>query len=329
VSGALRLGFIGAGNYASSMLLPHLAQREDVELVHVVTNTSLSAANAQRRFGFTEASTDVERLLGDDSIDGVFVVTRHHTHADLVCRALEAGKATFVEKPLALDDEQLDRIVEVVETSGNDRLMVGFNRRFAPILTSMRSRFGTATHGAIVRYMVNAGPLGASSWYQNSALEGSRFAGEGGHFIDTISWWLGARPTEVLALTAADPDDLHVAVHYDDGSVASIDYATHGNPRYPKETFEASAAGRTARLDNFGRTTIWTGRRRSMRRSFGAVDKGQARQVAAFVDAVRRGQPMPISLESLVETTAATLAVGESLATGSSVKLTSSVDRQK
>ncbi len=116
------------------MLLPHLAGRADVELAHVVTTTSLSAANAQRRFGFQAASTDVDGLLSDDTISAVFVVTRHHTHADLVCRALAAGKATFVEKPLALDEDELDRIVEVVRTTGNDRLMVGFNRRFAPML---------------------------------------------------------------------------------------------------------------------------------------------------------------------------------------------------
>ena len=135
------------------------SKRDDVELRHVVTSTSLSAANAQRRFGFTQASTDVERLLDDDSIDAVFVVTRHRTHADFVTQCLEAGKATFVEKPLALDDDQLARILEVVATTGNDRLMVGFNRRFAPLLTEMRRRFGPATQPAVVRYLVNAGPL--------------------------------------------------------------------------------------------------------------------------------------------------------------------------
>jgi predicted dehydrogenase len=208
-----------------------------------------------------------------------------------------------------------------VRTTGNDRLMVGFNRRFAPLLTSLRTRFGSNTHGAVVRYLVNAGPLGASSWYRNTELEGSRFAGEGGHFLDTISWWLDARPREVLAMTAADPDDLHVVVRYDDGSLASIDYSTHGNPRYPKETFEISAGGRTARLDNFGKATVWTGRRHSARRAFGSVDKGQAEQVAHFVDAVRSGRPMPISLDSLAATTAATLAVGRSLASGGPITL--------
>jgi predicted dehydrogenase/threonine dehydrogenase-like Zn-dependent dehydrogenase len=319
--GTVRLGFIGAGNYASSMLLPHLAEREDIELARVVTSTSLSAANAQRRFRFTEASTDVDALLADDTLDAVFVVTRHQTHAELVCRSLEAGRATFVEKPLALSDEQLSRIVEAVRTSGNDRLMVGFNRRFAPLLTGLRRRFGTDTDGAMVRYMVNAGTLGAGSWYRNEELEGSRFAGEGGHFLDTVSWWLDANPLEVHAVTARDHHDLHVTLRYDDGSIAGVDYATHGNSRYPKETFEVSAAGRTARLDNFSKATVWTGRRHTTRRHFGSVDKGQSEQIARFVEAVRTGGPMPISLPSLVATTAATLAVDRSLATGAPVTL--------
>jgi predicted dehydrogenase/threonine dehydrogenase-like Zn-dependent dehydrogenase len=314
--GALRIGFVGAGNYASSMLLPHLAGRDDVELVRVATTSSLSAANAQRRFGFTEASTDADAVLDDDGLDAVFVVTRHRSHAELVCRALTAGRATFVEKPLALDEGQLHEVLATAEATGNDRLMVGFNRRFAPLLTDLRDRFGSVGAGGSVRYLVNAGPLSSGSWYANAALEGSRFVGEGGHFLDTVSWWLGARPLEVHAMAVGDSDDLHVTVRHGDGSVATIDYVTHGNPRYPKETFEASAAGRTARLDNFARASVWKGRRRSTRRSWGAVDKGQRRQLEAFLSAVRTGSPMPISLPSLLATTAATLAVGRSLAEG-------------
>jgi predicted dehydrogenase/threonine dehydrogenase-like Zn-dependent dehydrogenase len=319
--GALRIGFVGAGNYASSMLLPHLAGRDDVELVRVATNTSLSAANAQRRFGFADASTDAAAVLEDDGLDAVFVVTRHHTHAGLVCQALEAGRATFVEKPLALNRDQLDQVLAAVQESGNDRLMVGFNRRFAPLLTDLRARFGPVGAGASARYLVNAGPLSSGSWYANTDLEGSRFAGEGGHFLDTVSWWLGARPLEIQAMAVGDSDDLHVAVRHDDGSVATIDYVTHGNPRYQKETFEASSAGRTARLDNFARSTVWKGRRRSRRRAWGAVDKGQQRQLEAFLRAVRSGGPMPIPLSSVVDTTAATLAVGRSLAEGRPVTL--------
>ncbi len=313
-----RLGFIGAGNYASSMLLPHLAGRPDVELAHVVTSTSLSAANAQRRFGFQSASTDVDALLSDDSVAAVFVVTRHHTHADLVCRALAAGKATFVEKPLALDEDELGRIVDVVRSSGNDRLMVGFNRRFAPMLTEMRERFGARAGRAVVHYSVNAGPLPADSWYRNEELEGSRFTGEGGHFIDTVGWWLGSDPVEVYA--AGEPRDIQVVLRYADGSVATIGYVTTGNPRLPKEVFEVSAEGRSARLHNFTRATVWKGRRQTTRRSR-SIDKGQAQALGSFVDAVATGGPMPISFSSLVSTTAATLAAARSLALGGPQKL--------
>lgn len=313
----LRIGFLGAGNYATSMLLPHLAAHEDVDLARVATTTPLSAVNAQRKFGFVDASTDADALLDDDSLDAVFVVTRHRSHADLTCRALERGRAVFVEKPLGLSTAEVDRVADVVGTTGNARLMVGFNRRFAPMLVGMRERFGVSGGPMLIRYLVNAGPLAAGSWYANAASEGSRFEGEGGHFIDAVSWWLGAEPVEVHALSTADPDDLLVNLRFDDGSIASITYATHGNPRYPKETFEAAAGGRTARLDNFRRSTVWTGRRR--RRTgwaLAAVDKGQRHQLEAFLAAVRSGGPMPIPLGSLLATTRATLAVTASVASG-------------
>src|SRR5262249_41254717 len=189
----LAIGFIGAGNYASSMLLPHLVQLPNAELVHVATTKSLSAVNAQRRFGFTTASTSALAVLEDTSLDAIFVVTRHATHADLVCQALETGKAVFVEKPLALTGEGPDPISEVIAKTGNDRLMVGFNRRFAPMLAKMKAEFGPASSGSVTRYLVNAGPLGADSWYRNEA-EGTRFTGEGGHFLDTLSWWADSLP---------------------------------------------------------------------------------------------------------------------------------------
>ena len=310
------VGFLGAGNYASTMLLPKLAAKEGVHLSCVATTTSLSAANAQRRFGFERALTDASAVLDDDSIDAVFIVTRHRSHAELVCRALACGKAVFVEKPLALTLEELSEVLATVEATGNDRLMVGFNRRFAPLLVDMRSRFGDSQGPSLLRYLVNAGPLERGSWYRNRESEGSRFEGEGGHFIDTVSWWLGAVPLQVYALSAADPDDVVMTVAFDDGSVATLAYATHGNRRSPKETFEALAGGRTARLDNFRKVTVWTGSRARTVRARGAVDKGQGHQLERFLAAVRSGSPMPISLASLAQTTRATLAVTRSLASG-------------
>ena len=314
--GRLAIGFIGAGNYASATLLPRLAGLPNAYLAHVATTRSLSVVNAQRRFGFTTASTNAEAVLEDKILDAIFIVTRHHTHADLVCRALQAGKAVFVEKPLALTREELDRVVEVIADTGNDRLMVGFNRRFAPLLTEMKSQFGSACSSAVTRYLVSAGPLAADSWYGNEALEGSRFTGEGGHFIDTLSWWVGSLPEEVYTTPGSEKDDVQVTVRFENGSSGVITYATAGNVRFPKETFDAAAGGRSARLDNFRKATVWTGRGHRTIRARGGQDKGQRVELTQFVQAGLSGAQMPIPLETLLAVTKATIAAGESICSG-------------
>jgi predicted dehydrogenase/threonine dehydrogenase-like Zn-dependent dehydrogenase len=314
--GRLAIGFIGAGNYASGTLLPRLVGLPNAYLAHVATTRSLSAVNAQRRFGFTTASTSAEAVIEDENLDAAFIVTRHHTHADLVCRALRTGKAVFVEKPLALTREELDRIVEVVAETGNDRLMVGFNRRFAPLLGELKSQFGPACSSTVTRYLVSAGPLAADSWYRNDALEGSRFTGEGGHFIDTLTWWAGSLPEEVYAVPGPENDDIQVTVRFRNGSGGVITYATGGNARFPKETFDAAGGGSSARLDNFKKLTVWTGRGQRTTRARGGQDKGQRAELAAFVEACLVGTAMPIPLETLVAVTKATIAAGESLSSG-------------
>ena len=311
----LAIGFIGAGNYASSMLLPHLVQLPNAQLTHVATTRSLSAVNAQRRFGFTTASTSAQAVLDDESLDAIFIVTRHATHADLVCRALETGKAVFVEKPLALTGEELDRITEVIAKTGNDRLMVGFNRRFAPMLTKMKADFGPGSSGAVTRYLVSAGPLAADSWYRNEG-EGSRFAGEGGHFLDTLSWWADSLPEEVYAVGGPDSDDVQVTVRFGNGASGVISYLTGGNVRFPKETMDVTGGGRSARLDNFRKATVWAGRGHDTIRARGGQDKGQRAELARFVEACVAGAAMPIPLESLAATTRATIAVRDSLLSG-------------
>jgi predicted dehydrogenase/threonine dehydrogenase-like Zn-dependent dehydrogenase len=315
-TGQLTVGFIGAGNYASSMLLPHLAKIDGVRLAHVATTRSLSAVNAQRRFGFATASTTADAVLEDGSLDAIFIVTRHATHAALVCRALETGKAVFVEKPLALTGGELQQVIDTVAATGNDRLMVGFNRRFAPLLVEMKSRFGRPAGGSMTRYLVNAGPLEADSWYRNEELEGSRFAGEGGHFIDTLSWWADSLPEQAYAVPGPEAGDLQASVRFRNGSTGSITYLTTGNARYQKETLDAAGGGRSARLDNFAQAAVWAGRRRSATRSRGGQDKGQRMELTCFLDACRTGAPMPIGFESLVATTSATIAVTQSLSSG-------------
>jgi predicted dehydrogenase len=308
----VRLGLIGAGSYATSMLLPHLRDRPDVRLVEVATATGLSAANAQRRFGFERCSTDYRGLLADDAVDAVVIVTRHHAHASMVCEALAAGKAVFVEKPLAVDPDQLRAIRAAVTDSGNDRLMVGFNRRFAPLLVDLKTAAGTRSGPVQVRYDVNAGRLEAGSWYAHPE-EGSRLVGEGCHFVDTISWWLDQDPVAVFSVATGDPDDTASTLLYPDGSVATIAYQTGGDPRAPKELFQVSGDRQVARLHNFQRTELWRGGRRRVRRSRTGIDKGQRHELDAFVRAVAEARAMPVPLDSLAATTLATFAARRSL----------------
>jgi len=290
-------------------------------LAHVVTRHSLTALNAQKKFHFESAGTDPGALFDNDSIDAIFVATRHSSHASLTCRALETGKSVFVEKPLALSMEELDRIIETIDATGNDKLMVGFNRRFSPLLVESRSLVGPKHGPAVARYLVNAGVLGSDSWYRDESAEGTRFVGEGGHFIDTVSWWLGAEPVEVMAVCSTAGQDLQVLLRYDDGSIASITYLTNGHRRFPKEHFDYSNSGVTARIENFKRATVWKGHRHKTKHVFGTLDKGQEAELDAFVDAVRAHKPMPIPLESLVKTTRATLLVTASLTTGRPVSV--------
>jgi predicted dehydrogenase/threonine dehydrogenase-like Zn-dependent dehydrogenase len=312
----IAIGFVGAGNYASSMLLPHLARLPAANLAHVATTTSLSAVNAQQKFGFAIASTDSGSVFDDDSLDAIFIVTRHATHARLVCRALETGKAVFVEKPLALTREETALIAAAVKKTGNDRLMVGFNRRFAPLLIAMRKDFGAVAATASTRYLVNAGPLAKDSWYLNEEAEGSRFTGEGGHFIDTLAWWADSVVEHVYAVRGSEQGDVQATFRFACGASGTIAYLASGNARSPKETMDVTGGGRSARLDNFKAAEVWTGRGKSVTKARGGQDKGQRSEMAAFVEAVRTDAPMPISLDSLLATTRATIAVGESLLSG-------------
>ncbi|MGH8968142.1 MAG: Gfo/Idh/MocA family protein, partial [Actinomycetes bacterium] len=263
----------------------------------------------------------VDAVLGDPSVDAVFVVTRHSSHAELTSRALLAGKAVFVEKPLALTEAELDRVLSAIEESGNDRLQVGFNRRFAPLLCQAKGCFGRRVGPASVRYLVNAGKLDQHSWYGRQDSEGSRFVGEGGHFIDTVSWLLGGEPSRVFACATPGQTDLQVVLTYPDGSTAAITYATTGAVGFPKETIDLLADGKVLRCDDFQRALVHGRKRWATPRFPRARDKGQRAQLDAFLTAIRSGEPMPVPVDSLVATTLATLAVSTSLVSGVPVRL--------
>ncbi len=278
--GGVRIGFIGAGNYATSMLLPHLRDSTEAELISVATTTSLSGLNAQRKFGFATITTNVEAVLDDDTLDAVFIVTRHHSHAGFVCEALKRGLAVFVEKPLALTEEQLVEVLETVAESGNDRVLVGFNRRFAPLFTDLRDRLGPLRGPVSARYLVNAGRLEPGSWYLNEELEGSRFAGEGGHFIDTLSALVGHDPVEVQAMGSGA--SVHATLRFAD-AISGDDLLCHrrqpafpeGNPRRQRRRQERTVGQLPA-----GHRVVAQGRRVGAGRSPGRT-RASARSLSA------------------------------------------------
>ena len=324
-SGKLRLAVIGAGNYASSMLLPYLQRNKNVDLVAVATTTGLSGQNAIRRFGFAHATTDYREMIANSSIDAVLIATRHATHAAIAADAIRAGKVTYVEKPLALTLPEIALLRRAIAESGNDRLMVGFNRRFSPAMREIGCRLRDRRLPMFAAYRVHAGTLERGSWYLD-ASEGSRFVGEAGHFFDTLRF-LTASPAIAVSATClrphnSTPDDLEniaVTIRYQSGSVGSLLYLTQGGAMVPKEVLEVFGGGSTAQMLNFEELLFFDGARRQ-RRSM-RLDKGQKNELEAFVTAARADLPMPIPLEQLFETTVATLAVAESLGSGKEIVL--------
>ncbi len=328
ISNSLQIGVIGAGNYASTMLFPHLVRNKNVKLISVATTTSLSAQNAQRKFGFQTATTDYREILDCDAIDAVIIATRHASHAHIVSEALLSGKATYVEKPLAITFKDLELVQTAVIESGNSRLMVGFNRRFSNIVNKLSKQFRGKQLPIVAHYRVHAGRLDSGSWYLDKA-EGSRFIGEAGHFLDVLSYIIDSRPASVSAIalrpSSITPDDLEnvaAIVRYENGSVGNLLYLTQGDAKVPKEYLEVFGGGMTAQLHNFESIVFFGNNTRKQIKSL-RVEKGQSNEIMEFVEAVRNGNQMPISVESLFDTTLTTLAISESLRSGKEVQINS------
>ncbi len=308
--GDVGVAFVGAGNYAKGVLLPALALVSDTRKVTLVAATGASARRTAERHGFAGCSTDAASAIDCNDADLVFIATRHDSHAQLATKALEAGKAVWLEKPAALHAAQLDPLLAAAT---GRFLFVGFNRRFSKHARAIREAFSKRVGALSIHYVVAAGPTPRNSWITEASVGGGRIVGEVCHFIDLCQFLVGSPPVSVSAVPIGrlgDSDDGHVAtLCFEDGSVATIEYLTHTDRGIPKERFEVSADGRTARCDNFRRTAITSG---SVLRSLNQ-DKGQRTAVREVVEAVRDGLPSPISLAEIAAATRATFAICDAL----------------
>jgi polar amino acid transport system substrate-binding protein len=323
-NGKASVGFIGAGNFAQGFLLPTL--KAEADLIAVANQSGASASDAETKFGFKRVCTDAEEVLSADDIDTVFIATRHGSHADLVAKALTAGKNVFVEKPLALNYDQLSQVVQAYDKSHQSHLMVGFNRRFAPLVKKTKDFFGNSTEPKFITYRINAGPLPASHWTQDEEEGGGRIIGEVCHFIDTAAYLTGdAMPRSVVARTiesgrsdVMNKDTVSIVVDYSDGSVTTLLYIANGDKSLPKEEIQVFSNGRTAILKNFIELELWNGS--GGKQTEKGSGKGHTEEVKAFLSSLRTGGDGPIPFESLIATTAVTFGIRTSLATGEIVQ---------
>jgi len=323
----IQLGVIGAGSYASSMLLPHLHKHSSVDLVEVATATSLSGKNAAEKFGFKRISTDYKGMLEASDVNAVIIATRHASHAAMVSEALRHKKEVYVEKPLAIDLSGLEQVRRAVVESGNHRLMVGFNRRFSPAVQKISEIISNQDGPKVINYRVHAGQLDAGAWYLDRLAQGSRFVGEAGHFIDVFSFLIGARPVSVVAkslrsrnVTDDELDNVSVVIDYEDGSVCNLQYLSQGGCKVPKEYMELYAGGRTIQLHNFEYLMLFEGNNEEKIKLPG-LDKGQKQEMLALVQSISKNENMPIPIESLFDTTLVTLAAEESIRSNRVVEL--------
>jgi predicted dehydrogenase/threonine dehydrogenase-like Zn-dependent dehydrogenase len=317
-TGALRLGMIGAGDFARGVLLPSLKKLEGLELRGVATASGPSGHQTANRFGFGYSATDWRQVVDDPSIDAVLIATRHDQHARVAAAALRAGKSVFLEKPMALSTDELEDLLDAWRSSGRV-LQLGFNRRFAPTYRRLKSVFASRRDPLIMAYRVNAGAVSPTSWVVDPVQGGGRLIGEVCHMVDLLVDLTGASVTSVYAapVGSTSADDVVLTLRFTDGSLGTIVYAGGGDRSLPKEHLQVLGGGRAAILDDFRTVRLHAaGRSRTMPRRFAVQDKGHAAELSAFVNAVRYGKPSPVDPETAAHVTRVTFAALESAHSG-------------
>ncbi len=315
------IGFIGAGNYASRMLIPAF-KKAGANFSALVSSGGISAVIHGKKSGFASATTDINTLLADEATKAVAVVTRHNSHAKFVRQVIEAGKHVFVEKPLCINYEELESLKQTwlkTNEGSAKHIMVGFNRRFSPLVQKMKSLLdGVAEPKSFIMTM-NAGSIPADHWTQDAEVGGGRIIGEACHYIDLMRYLVGAPIVSAQARRMGDhpgvsitEDKASITLGFADGSLGTIHYFANGASAFPKERVEVFAAGRVLAIDNFRRLKGygWPGFKRL---NLWRQDKGQDACAKAYVDAIEQGLPCPIPAEEIFEVTKVSIDIAQQL----------------
>jgi predicted dehydrogenase/threonine dehydrogenase-like Zn-dependent dehydrogenase len=319
------VGFLGAGDHASRILIPAFLKTNCV-LKSIAANTGTTCVQIGKRYGFQQATTDTDSVIADPDVSVVVIATRHDSHARLVIAALKAGKHVFVEKPLALNEQGLAEIVSFYESHSSmgpiPILTVGFNRRFAPHIMKIRELLGGINHPKCFVMTVNAGFIPADHWIQDPVIGGGRIVGEACHFVDLLRFLaqspiisVQAASMEEVSGKAPINDNVTFSLGFADGSLGTVHYFSNGYKDFPKERLEVFCGGKILQMDNFERLRGW-GWSHFTKMNLWRQDKGHNACVSAFVRAVKSGGPFPIAFSELVEVSEITLRINNLIMKG-------------
>jgi len=328
-SSGVRVGLLGAGGFASSTLIPAMQASRTTSLISVCAATGAHAQHAARKFGFSACTTDEADLIQNSEVNTVVIATRHHLHARQVLAALASGKNVFCEKPLCLAEDELCEISRTyldIPTVGRPALMVGFNRRFAPMTVRLKKFVGEISEPLVLHYRVNAGYLPPDHWINDREQGGGRILGEVCHFVDLLAFLASSPVVEVSCRPVGSSarysgDNVLISLRLANGSEGTISYLANGDRSFSKERIEIFGGGSAAVLEDFRRLELVRNGRKETLRSRWSQDKGHRAEWASFVKFLKQGGDPPIRFEDILASTLATLRVDAACAVGGSIKV--------
>lgn len=331
----INIGLIGAGNFAQNYILPNLKAAVNVQFKTVCTATGISAKATADKFGFENFATDVDEVFKDDFINVVFIATRHNLHAPYVLKALEVGKHVYVEKPLCISETELEALVAVYRRKSDEEaaplVMVGFNRRFSPMVHDLKEFFTGISEPLVVTYRVNAEFLPSEHWLHDPQEGGGRIIGEVCHFVDLIQYLVGFPLTSVYGRALPNNGQYHndnvaITLNFENASIGTVSYLANGDKGLPKERIEVFGGGRVGVIEDFKELVLWQNGKRKRRKQ--KQDKGHKAEIKAFLQAVEQGEPSPVPLDEAVNTTLATFKILRSLEIGKPIDVRLDANRE-